>query len=294
MTGSRPPVLAAHEVTRRFGAFTAVDQVSLTVAGGEIVGLLGANGAGKTTLIRMMLGLLDVTDGWVTMFGDTPSRSSRRRLGYVPQGLGLYRDMTVAENVDFHAAAYGLSSDSIELPTDLTDVGDALVGSIGLGRQRQLAFASALGLRPDVLVLDEPTSGVDPLSRARLWDAIRAEASRGVGVLVTTHYMEEAHQCDRLVLMSAGAVAVAGTVTEILAGRTVVEVTAESWSEAFSVLSDAGFAVMLVGRSIRVASAGEQEIRDALQRAGISAAMAVVPAILDEAMVAVTSGSSMA
>ncbi|MEZ5170515.1 MAG: ABC transporter ATP-binding protein [Acidimicrobiia bacterium] len=284
------PLLAAHQVTRQFGRFTAVDNVSVTVGEGEIVGLLGANGAGKTTLIRMMLGLLDVTEGWVTMFGATPSRGLRQRLGYVPQDLGLYRDMTVIENLEFHAAAYGQSPDSIELPPDLTDAGDELVGSIGLGHQRRLAFASALGLRPDVLVLDEPTSGVDPLSRARLWDAIRGESDRGVGVLVTTHYMEEAHQCDRLVLMSSGRVAAAGTVGKILDGRTVVEVVAESWAEAFSLLGDAGFDVMLAGRRIRVAADDEGRIRAVLRDAGLRAELAVVPAVLDEAMVALSTG----
>ncbi len=282
-------LLIAENVTRRFGSFTAVDRVSVTVGAGEIVGLLGANGAGKTTLIRMMLGVLAPSEGHIEMFGSTPSRRSRRRLGYVSQGLGLYLDMTVAENVAFNAAAFGISAERIVLNDELEEMAGRLVGSIGLGRQRQLAFACALGHQPELVVLDEPTSGVDPLARARLWDAIRSEAHRGVGVLVTTHYMEEAQQCDRLVLMSVGKVAAEGTVADIVAGRTVVQVTAESWSEAFAALGDAGLDVMLAGRRIRVAAAEVSEVERTLSRAGVAAELAVVPAILDEAMVAVSS-----
>ncbi len=291
MTPDAPaaPLLAADRVSRRFGDVTAVDRVSLSVGPGEIVGLLGANGAGKTTLIRMMLGLLACSEGRVAMFAATPSRESRRRLGYVPQGLGLYLDLTVAENVSFNAAAFGISSDRIVLNAELEAMTNRLVGSIGLGRQRQLAFACALGHRPDLVVLDEPTSGVDPLARARLWDLIRSEAQRGVGVLVTTHYMEEAQQCDRLVLMAGGRVAAEGTVADIVADRTVVRVTAASWSEAFAALSDAGHDVMLAGRRIRVASADVSDVDRTLRQADIDAELTVVPAILDEAMVAVSS-----
>lgn len=282
-------LLAADRLTRRFGSFVAVDDVSLTVQSGEIVGMVGANGAGKTTLIRMLLGLLPASAGEACMFGETPSRTSRRGLGYVSQGLGLYSDMTVAENVAFQSAAFGIDANDVELPEELAEMGGRLVGSIGLGRQRQLAFACVLGHRPDLLVLDEPTSGVDPLARARLWDAIRAEVVRGVGVLVTTHYMEEAQQCDRLILMAAGRVAAAGTMDEIVAERTVVEVTADSWSTAFSALSAQGYDVTLAGRRIRVPAADQIGIGGILDDAGIEANLATVPASLDEAMVAVSS-----
>jgi ABC-2 type transport system ATP-binding protein/ribosome-dependent ATPase len=282
------PLLAAAGVTRRFGSFAAVHDVSVTVGPGEIVGLLGANGAGKTTLIRMMLGLLAPSEGHIRMFGTTPSRRSRRRLGYVPQGLGLYLDMTVTENVSFNAAAFGISTDQIVLNEELRELSDRLVGSIGLGRQRQLAFACALGHHPELIVLDEPTSGVDPLARARLWDTIRSEAHRGVGVLVTTHYMDEAEQCDRLVLMATGCVAAEGTLAAIIADRTVVQVSAASWSDAFAALCDAGHDVTLAGRRIRVAGADVPQVSRTLQAAGIDAELTVVPAILDEAMVAVS------
>ncbi len=283
------PLLTAGDVTRRFGSFTAVDRVSVTVGQGEIVGLLGANGAGKTTLILMMLGLLAPSEGHIQLFGTTPSRESRRRLGYVPQGLLLYLDMTITENVSFNAAAFGTSADQIDLNDELQEMSDRLVGSIELGWQRQLAFACALGHHPQLIVLDEPTAGVDPLAMARLWDAIRSEAHRGVGVLATTHYMEEVQQCDRLVLMAAEKIAAEGTLAEIIAGRTVVQVTAATWPEAFVALSDAGLEVMLAGRLIRVDAADISEVERTLHSARIDAELAVVPASLDEAMVAVSS-----
>jgi ABC-2 type transport system ATP-binding protein/ribosome-dependent ATPase len=282
-------LLTAEHATRRFGSFVAVDDVSLRVDAGEVVGLLGANGAGKTTLIRLLLGLLPVSDGTAAMFGDTPSRGSRRRLGYVSQGLGLYRDMTVSENVAFNAAAFGIDPNAVELNDELTAMAGRLVGSIGLGRQRQLAFACALAHHPDLLVLDEPTSGVDPLARARLWDAIRGQMTRGAGVLVTTHYMEEAQQCDRLVLMAAGRVAATGTTEEIIAGRTVIEVAADSWSDAFTTLGNHGYDVTLAGRQVRVPTVDVEQVRRILDDAGVAAELTVVSAILDEAMVAVSS-----
>ncbi len=288
MSGSpADTLLAADHATRRFGDVVAVDDVSVRVQPGEIVGLLGANGAGKTTLIRMLLGLLAPSLGVVSMFGTTPSRATRKRLGYVSQGLGLYGDMTVVENVDFNAHAFGVRPDQIDLSDDLMALGDRLVRSIGLGRQRQLAFACALGHRPDLLVLDEPTSGVDPLARARLWESIRSQVERNAGVLVTTHYMEEAEQCDRLVLMAAGRVAAAGDVGDIIAGRTVVAVDAASWSEAFTALSDAGYDVMLAGRRLRVVSDDAAAVDSVLRRADLEGSLAVVPATLEEAMVAV-------
>jgi ABC-2 type transport system ATP-binding protein len=290
---SSPPrveLLAADGATRRFGEVVAVDDVSLCVLPGEIVGLLGANGAGKTTLIRMLLGLLAPSDGAVAMFATTPSRATRRRLGYVSQGLGLYGDMTVTENVEFTAHAFGVGPDRIVLTDELAALGDRLVASIGLGRQRQLAFACALGHRPELLVLDEPTSGVDPLARARLWESIRAQVEHGVGVLVTTHYMEEAEQCDRLVLMAAGRVAATGSVDDIVAGRTVVAVDTGSWSEAFRAFGDAGYDVMLAGRRLRVVADDTDAVGAVLRSAGVDGRLAVVPATLEEAMVAVGTG----
>ena len=158
---------------------------------GEIVGLLGANGAGKTTLIRMLLGLLPASAGEVALFGAEPSRETRRRIGYLPQGLGLYDDLTPAENLEFSAAVFGGGRDGDKppgLPAALRSYGERSSVSLPLGVQRRVAFAQVLSHRPDLLILDEPTSGVDPLGRARLWDTITDAAAAGAGVLVTTHH----------------------------------------------------------------------------------------------------------
>ena len=271
-------------VTRRFGDQVAVDDVSLSVESGEIVGLLGANGAGKTTLIRMLLGLTATDVGELRLLGEAPSRSTRRRVGYVAQGLGLYDDLTVRENLAFAASAYGQPTPPV--PADLLPVADSLGGAIGLGRQRRLAFTVALAHSPALLVLDEPTSGVDPLARARLWDRVHARADAGVGVLVTTHYMSEAQQCDRLVLMSRGRVVATGSEAEITASTTAVAVDAASWQEAFTVLDGAGLPVMLAGRSVRVAAVPRERVEAVLRDAGLDARVRDVAATLEEVMVA--------
>jgi ABC-2 type transport system ATP-binding protein/ribosome-dependent ATPase len=278
-------------VTRRFGTFTAVSDVSMSVEGGEIVGLIGANGAGKTTLIRMLLGLLPASEGRVALFGQSPSRKTRRRLGYVPQSLGLYADLTVSENLDFIAHAFGAAPPT-GLPDELSEVRGRLVGDIGLGLQRQLAFVAALAHTPSLLVLDEPTSGVDPLARSRLWDTIHDQADRGVGVLVTTHYMQEADQCDRLVIMVAGQVAAAGTVREIIGGRTAVQVDTDSWEQAFNALSEAQMPVVLSGRSVRVPDTPAGEVERVLRHAELSARLTAVPSTLDETLITLGSAAT--
>ena len=237
-------------VTKRFGTFRAVDAVDLAVASGEVVGLLGSNGAGKTTLIRLVLGLLRPSGGDVRLFGALPSMSTRRRVGYVPQTLGLYDDMTVLENWSFTSAAFG--SERPVLPESIRDSKDELVGNLPLGLQRRVAFAVAFSHEPELLVLDEPTSGVGPLSRARLWQDIRESTEHGTGVLVTTHNMEEAEQCDRLVVMVDGRVAAGGTVADVIGSRTVVQVTCDDWRKAFAVLDEEGLIVQVESGALRV------------------------------------------
>ena len=219
----------ARGATRRFGSFTAVSAVDLSVDPGEVVGLLGGNGAGKTTLIRMLLGLLRPSDGEIRLFGGPPSRAARRRVGYVPQTLGLYEGLTVAENWGFTTAAFGRAG--LPLPDRVAPLARQLVGGLPLGEQRQVAFAVVLSHQPELLVLDEPTSGVGPLGSARLWEDIREAADRGAGVLVTTHNMEEARQCDRLVVMTDGQIAVSGTADDIVAAAGTK--TAAGLEEAF-------------------------------------------------------------
>jgi len=272
------PLVECAKVTKRFGKFTAVRGVDLFVAPGEIVGLLGANGAGKTTLIRMLLGLISTSEGKVALFGEPPSRRTRSRIGYVPQGLGLYDDLSPAENMEFSAAIFGPPASG--LPDEVRAYSGELVGSLPLGVQRRVAFAQALSHRPDLLVLDEPTSGVDPLGRARLWETIGDAADGGAGVLVTTHYMEEAHECGRLVVMADGRVVAEGTADEIVGSRQVVAVEAESWPAAFGALERAGLPVALAGRGLRVPGADPADVRRAL--GDLAASVRQVPATLEE------------
>ena len=277
--GDNVPLAQCRAVSRRFGGFIAVDGVDLRLGRGEVVGLLGANGAGKTTLIRMLLGLLPATAGDVRLFGGPPSRQARRRVGYVPQTLGLYDDLTAAENLAFSAAVFGGGARAT-LPAPLSGYGRVLVGDLPLGVQRRVAFSAALGHRPDLLILDEPTSGVDPLARARLWETITDAAAAGAGVLVTTHYMDEAGECGRLVIMAAGRVVAAGTVADITGDARVSVVETAAWAEAFAALEAAGLPVALAGRALRVPGASPGAVRQAL--GPVAARVSEAPATLEE------------
>jgi ABC-type multidrug transport system ATPase subunit len=275
-------LLRADRVGRTFGGFTAVDDVTMSVGPAEIVGLLGANGAGKTTLIRMLLGLIATTTGDVELLGGPPDRELRRRLGYVPQGLGLYRDLTVRENLAFSTQAYGAVQP--DLPEAIRAGADRLVADLPLGLQRQLAFLCALAHDPEVLVLDEPTSGVDALARAALWDTIHEQAETGVGVLVTTHNMAEAEQCDRLLLMSQARLVAQGSQADIIGSTTAIAIRTNDWARAFAVLNQADQPVMLAGRDVRVADADADQVRAVLADAGMTAEVFGVPATIEERM----------
>jgi ABC-2 type transport system ATP-binding protein len=282
------PLLRASSVSKRFGELLAVDDVSMHVEAGEVVGLLGANGAGKTTLIRMVLGLLAPSGGSVSLLGGPPDRTRRRRMGYVPQGLGLYGDLTVAENLAFSTSAYGARVPP--LPDGLAAVADRRVDRLALGEQRRLAFTAALAHGPEVLVLDEPTSGVDVLAAAALWDEVHEQAEADVGVLVTTHNMQEAQQCDRLLLLSAGRLVAQGSERDLIGETTAIEVRTDRWTDAFETLSEAGLPVMLAGRAVRVADAPESVLRERLDAAGLQADLVSVPATIEERMAVLASG----
>jgi ABC-2 type transport system ATP-binding protein/ribosome-dependent ATPase len=254
-------------VTCRFGRVTAVRDVSIEIRPGEIVGLIGANGAGKTTLIRLLLGLTPATSGEVRLLGATPSRDTRRRIGYVPQGLGLYDDLTAAENMEFATAVFGIAAlraADTGQPAEIPGERRVPIGQLPLGLQRRAAFAQALAHDPDLLILDEPTSGVDPLGRARLWQTIAGAVRAGAGALVSTHYLEEAAECDRLIIMADGAVVADGTAADIVADAQSTVVETADWAAAFSRLQRAGLPVALAGKTLRLPGVSPADAERAL------------------------------
>jgi len=213
------------DLVRQFGAFTAVDHISFDVQRGEIFGLLGPNGAGKTTTFRMLCGLLPASTGTLRVADMDLRRaraSARQRIGYVAQKFSLYGQLTVAENLEFFASAYSLRGDKKKSRIDWAirqfDLGefiDLASGDLPGGFKQRLAMAAALLHEPELLFLDEPTSGADPLARREFWRRITALAAQGVTVVVTTHFMEEAEYCDRVAIMDAGRVLAQGTPAEI-------------------------------------------------------------------------------
>jgi len=269
----------ASGVTKQFGELLAVTGVDLHVRRGEVVGLLGANGAGKTTLIKLLLGLLRSTAGEVRLFGEPPSLRTRAQLGYVPQGLGLYEDLTVEQNLAFAASVFGVGGG---LEGDLAAVRNVLVRDLPLGLRRRVSFAQALAHRPKLLVLDEPTSGVDPLARTRLWDTIRETADSGAGVLVTTHHMEEAEECDRLVVMSQGAVVASGTIGDIVDGSKTVVVESDRWDAAFDALDSLDVPLALIGTNLRLPGSEVEDVQRALTEAGLAADVSLADATFEE------------
>ncbi|MCX5801863.1 MAG: ABC transporter ATP-binding protein [Candidatus Eisenbacteria bacterium] len=202
------------DLTRKFGNFVAVDRVGFEVHGGEIFGFLGANGAGKTTLIRVLCGLLQPTSGSATVAGlDVYGQSEqiKHKIGYMSQRFSLYEDLTVEENIKFYGGIYGLRERQIKDKEEkiLADVGldpyvHSLTASLPLGFKQRLALGCAMLHDPAILFLDEPTSGVDPKARREFWDIIHETSQAGTTVLVTTHFMEEAEYCHRILIMDAG------------------------------------------------------------------------------------------
>jgi ABC-2 type transport system ATP-binding protein len=219
------PAIKAEGLTRTFGSFTAVDAISFDVKRGEIFGFLGANGAGKTTAIRMLTGLLAPSGGRATVAGFDVAREPERvkkRIGYMSQRFALYGDLTVAENIQLYGGIYGLSRRRIREQTaallarlDLTHARDLRVARLPLGWRQKLAFSVALNHEPEIVFLDEPTGGVDPITRRQFWDLIYEAAEAGVTAFVTTHYMDEAEYCDRVSIMVDGRIAALGTPREL-------------------------------------------------------------------------------
>lgn len=223
MTGE--PTVEARDLTRRFGAFTAVDRISFTVAKGEVFGFLGANGAGKTTVIRMLTGLLAPSAGEARVAGFDLVRETervKRAIGYMSQRFSIYEDLTVRENIRLYGGIYGLSDDVIRdrsarllARLGLERSASERVAALPLGWKQKLAFSVAMIHEPRVVFLDEPTGGVDPITRRQFWEMIYEAAGGGTTVFVTTHYMDEAEYCDRVSIMVAGQIAALGTPAEL-------------------------------------------------------------------------------
>lgn len=206
--------IQAEGLTKKFGDFTAVDAISFEVKKGEIFGFLGANGAGKTTAMRMLIGLSRPSEGKATVAGldvYTQTEKIKQQIGYMSQKFSLYEDLTVKENIRFYGGIYRLSNQQIKQKTaelietlEMQEAAKSRVASLPLGWKQKLAFSIAIMHEPAIVFLDEPTGGVDPITRRQFWNQIYEAADRGVTVFVTTHYMDEAEYCNRISIMVAG------------------------------------------------------------------------------------------
>lgn len=209
-------IIEVGNLTKKFGDFTAVKGISFEVFKGEIFGFLGANGAGKTTAMKMLIGISKPTSGEATVAGFNVKSNSemvKKSIGYMSQRFSMYDDLTIKENITFFGGIYGLNRKQIRQKTEsvieelqLQDVADKLVGSLPLGWKQKLAFSVSLLHEPKIVFLDEPTGGVDPITRRQFWELIYAEAHKGTTIFVTTHYMDEAEYCDRVSIMVDGVI----------------------------------------------------------------------------------------
>ena len=285
------PAIAVDRLTRRFGGFVAVNDLSFDVHPGEIFGFLGSNGAGKSTTIRMLCGLLRPSSGTATVDGIDVGRDPeavKRRIGYMSQRFSLYEKLTVDQNIAFFGGVYGLQGDRLAARRDFVlDMAGLrgreamLTQALSAGWRQRLALGCAILHEPRIVFLDEPTGGVDPLSRRQFWVLIDELAHEGVTVLVTTHYLDEAEHCHRIAIIQAGRLAALGTVSELkaqFAGRAILEVRAPRPVEAMQALdampevektSIFGTAVHAVLRSTDVDPAA---IGSRLRAAGVPAA----------------------
>jgi ABC-2 type transport system ATP-binding protein len=280
--------IGAKDLVKMFGSFRAVNNVSLEIKYGEVYGLLGANGAGKTTTIKMLCGLLEPTNGQIQLVGERGSFRSeevRQRIGYMSQKFSLYNDLSIKENLNFFAGVYGVREDEREAKikwvlsfSGLEGKQDQITGSLPGGWKQRVAFGAAIMHEPSVLFLDEPTSGVDPLARRAFWSMINQLADAGSAILVTTHYLEESEQCNRLGLMVAGELVAEGSPQEIKSqqeGR-LLEFVVDQPQRAVDVLRGEwdSWRVSLFGDRLHVITddtfeIAEQKIRETLEASGI-------------------------
>lgn len=280
MTSAASAAVVADELTKTFGDFTAVDGVSFRVGTGEIFGFLGPNGAGKTTTIKMLAGLLVPTSGGAVVGGHDVARDAyalKRRIGYMSQLFSLYGDLTVDENIAFSARLYGVSGSQLAARSKwvlemagLTDHRRSLTATLPLGWKQRLALGCAFLHEPAILFLDEPTSGVDPVSRRQFWDLIHEIAAGGTAVLVTTHYMEEAEYCHRLALMNRGRLIALDTPRGLreAADEPILEVVVDESARATELLRDLPGVIdaAMFGRAVHAAVRDVTEARQRIEQ----------------------------
>jgi len=299
--------IVARGLTRCFGEVVAVDHLDLRVPRGRIQGFLGPNGSGKTTSIRMLCGLLLPSEGDATVLGvPVPARAEelRRRIGYMTQRFSLYEDLTVRENLEFVADIYGLGRaerprrvETLLGEYRLVERAGQRAGTLSGGERQRLALAAALVHEPELLLLDEPTSAVDPQSRRDFWESLFRLLDRGTTILVSTHYMDEAERCHRLAILAEGALVAEGAPRQLMADldAAVVEVESEAIRDArevlrreAAVLSVAQLGTRLHALVSREVSDPEGRLETLLADAGITATAALAPASLEDVFVAAT------
>jgi ABC-2 type transport system ATP-binding protein len=299
--------ISARHLTKRFGALTAVNSIDLEVPRAEIYGFLGPNGSGKSTTIRMLCGLLRPSAGTVSVLGNEVPRDAeilRRRLGYMTQRFSLWDDLTVLENLEFMGQVFGLDAPlraaRIAAAIDEYDLGSQRrqrAGTMSGGQKQRLALAAATLHAPDLLLLDEPTSAVDPQSRRDFWESLFILVRRGTTILVSTHYMDEAERCHRLAILDEGSIVAEGPPEQLMRDidATVVEISAADISAARSALADTPglHSSAQLGARLRVlmdrqVHAPAELLAGRLRAAGIEASAVVVQASLEDVFVAAT------
>ena len=301
-------VIVANGLTKRFGNIVAVDHLDLCVRRAEVYGFLGPNGCGKSTTIRMLCGLLTASEGWVTVLGHqlpAEAEAVKRRIGYMTQKFSLYEDLSVAENLEFLAAVYGLSGKSAKTRItelceqyQLGELGRQLAGTLSGGQKQRLALAAAVMHKPELLLLDEPTSAVDPQSRREFWESLFRLADGGTTLLVSTHYMDEAERCHRLAILDRGQLVADGTPAELMANLPGMTLRVDSdkprrLQEALA-REPHVLGVAQIGASLRVLTDRKEDgadwLRGTLKQVGIDASVETAEANLEDVFVAVTRG----
>jgi len=298
--------IVAHGLTRRFGDLVAVDHIDLTVQRAQVYGFLGPNGSGKSTTIRMLCGLLLPSAGDIEVLGyaiPAEAEALKRRIGYMTQKFSLYDDLSVYENLDFVAAVHELSRAQARKRVDellqrywLTGQRDQLAGTMSGGQKQRLALAAAVLNEPELLLLDEPTSAVDPQSRREFWDSLFALADAGTTILVSTHYMDEAERCHRLAILDQGRLVADGSPNELTAALPgqvfLIECERASAAQAALHGSEGILAMAQIGAQLRVLAERGDALRDRFERqlraAGIDARLHTVTPNLEDVFVAAT------